>query len=436
MSDRIALRRPGSVHWTRRPPGSKSITNRALLLAAVAKGRSIISGWLDADDTRHMRAALDALRIDVAERDDGALRIEGCGGPIPAVQPPPEVFVGTAGTVARFLLAILAASPGVVRMDGTARMRERPMQTLIEALRKLGAVIDTPQTPGALPLTVGPQPEGLRGGEVRLERPASSQFVSGLVLAAALARQPTDIVLEQGTPARPYVDMTLSVLRAFGGRARWLPPTPAVGDVLRVEPVPLAGCDFEVEPDASAASYPLTLAAIWGGRTEIDGLGTDSLQGDVRFAEVLAKMGAAVEQGPHKTVVRGTGSLTGGVFDLSDTPDMTLTLAVAALFASGPTTIEGVGILRHHESDRLAAAATELRKLGARVAEREDGLVIDPPPDGPTPGVTIETYDDHRMAMAFSLVGDVLIADPGCVAKTYPEYFRHLADLGMVLRGG
>jgi len=428
MATAISLQKPSTIDWQLQPPGSKSITNRALLLAAIARGRSTLHGWLDAEDTHHMRNALAALQIAVSETEDGALSVYGVGGALPSVDPAPEVFVGTAGTVARFLLAIAAASPGRLRMDGTPRMRERPMDTLVEALCELGAKITSESGNNCLPLDIGPNPDGIAGGEIRLKRPASSQFVSGLVLAAVLAKAPTRIVLEQGTPARPYVDITLEVLRAFGGTAEWVNE-----NELLVQPCVLEGTAYRIEPDASAASYPLALAAIHGGRTTIRDLGTRSMQGDVGFAGVLGKMGARVRQTEHETTVEGTGTLRGGHFDLSDMPDMTLTLAVASLFAQGPTEITGVGILRHHESDRLAAGATELRKLGAQVTEHEEGLVIEPPRDGLRRGVEIATYKDHRMAMAFSLAGDVTILDPDCVGKTYPDYFQHLAQVGMVV---
>ncbi len=422
----IRLRRPGRFECRLRPPGSKSITNRALLLAAIARGPSRLVGWLDADDTRHMRRCLEALGVSITV-DDDALLVEGVGGPLPPQDPPPELHVGCAGTVARFILAVLAASPAQARLDGTERMRERPMSTLVDALRQLGAEIVCTEREGHLPVVVGPH-AGLEGGELRLQRPASSQFVSALLLGGCLARLPLRIVLEQGTPARPYVDMTLALIRAFGGEAGW-----SEDDVLEVEPRPLQGREYRVEPDASAASYVLALAAIHGGTTTILDLGEQSLQGDAAFADVLERFGAAVSQTATSTTVTGGRPLRGQEVDLSDMPDMTLTLAVTALFAEGPTRITGVGILRHHESDRLAAAATELRKLGAQVVEEADGLTIEPPPDGPRPGVTIDTYDDHRMAMAFSLVGDVAIRDPGCVGKTYPEYFNDLANLGMVV---
>jgi 3-phosphoshikimate 1-carboxyvinyltransferase len=432
MSDRISLRPAPPFATELRPPGSKSITNRALLLAAIARGRSELEGWLDADDTRHMRACLTALEIDNRVEPSpgasgGVLVVDGSAGPIAAAEAP-VLFVGTAGTVARFLLAVLAASPGRATLDGTPRMRERPMAALVEALRAQGASIVCPQVEGALPMVVGPHAAPLSGGELRLARPASSQFVSGLILAGCLASSPTRIVLEQGTPARPYIDMTIAVVEAFGGCAGWSAP-----DVIEVQPRVLEGRRYVVEPDASAASYLLALAAIVGGRTTIADLGKRSLQGDVGFADVLGRLGADVRQDATSTTVSGKGRLRGGTFDLSDMPDMTLTLAVTALYAEGPTRITGVGILRHHESDRLAASATQLRKLGAEVTELPDGLVIVPPPSGPHKGVEIETYDDHRMAMAFSLAGEVTILDPGCVAKTYPEYFNDLAKLGMVV---
>lgn len=423
MVEVIQLQPPTALDWTLSVPGSKSITNRALLLAALARGSSTLHGWLDADDTRHMRACLDALGILVVERQ-GALVVAGAGGRFTNTHAP-DLFVGTAGTVARFLLAALAGSNVGARMDGTPRMRERPMAMLIDGLRAMGATLHCTANEGFIPVRTEPS-DGLRGGDVRLPRPASSQFVSGLVIAATLARGPTQLVLEQGTPARPYVDMTLRVLESFGGAARW------DGDTLRVDPCVLRGCEYVVEADASAASYPLTLAAIHGGRARVS-LGSASMQGDAGFASILERMGARVEQTDTTTTVEGTGSLRGGSFDLTDMPDMTLTLAVAALFASDPTEIRGVEILRHHESDRLAVAATELRKLGARVEEFDDGLRIVPPNARAPEVVEIDTYDDHRVAMAFAMAGHVAIRDPACVGKTYPEYFNHLRQTGMVV---
>ena len=302
MVEVIQLQPPRALDWILPVPGSKSITNRALLLAALARGTSTLHGWLDADDTRHMRACLAELGVTVTELDD-ALIVAGAGGRF-SPEHTPELFVGTAGTVARFVLAALAGSNAGAVMDGTPRMRERPMGMLIEALRSMGARLECTDNEGFLPLRVHPG-EGLHGGEIRLPRPASSQFISGLIIAAALARDPVSIVLEQGTPARPYVDMTLRILASFGGIGKW------EDDTVLVEPHMLTGLEFWIEPDASAASYPLTLAAIHGGKAKI-ALGTSSMQGDAGFARILEGMGALVIQSAHETTVEGAGSLRCG----------------------------------------------------------------------------------------------------------------------------
>jgi 3-phosphoshikimate 1-carboxyvinyltransferase len=247
-----------------------------------------------------------------------------------------------------------------------------------------------------------------------------------MLLAASVGEHPARVILREGTPARPYVDMTIRMLQHFGGCARW-----DAEDAIVVEPRPLIARDYAVEPDASSASYFLALAAIHGGAIRVPGLGSTSLQGDAQFCRVLSRMGATVEQTETLTRVSAGSRLRGIDVDLSPMPDMTLTLAVTAAFAEGPTTITGVEVLRHHETDRLAAAARELDKLGAAVEERPDGLRIVPPEGGPKSGVAIDTYDDHRMAMAFSMIGDVVIRDPGCVAKTFPGYFDELERLGM-----
>ncbi len=412
-----------------RPPGSKSLTNRALLLAGLARGRSTLTGCLESEDTELMRAALARLGIPCSASEGGQrVLVDGAGGPFAKLEDPERALdVGTAGTAARFLSAALAASPITARMDGTARMRERPMAVLLDTLGAQGAELRYHAKAGALPVTIVGAPSGLRGGVIRLERPPSSQFISALILAAPLASAETTIILEGGTPARPYVDMTLATLEAFGGRGGWTGE-----ERIRVEPSALLGRDYAIEPDASAASYFLALAAISGGAVTIPDLGSASLQGDAGFVRLLERMGAVVEQRAHTTSVRSCGRLRGIDVDMRDTPDMTLTLAVVALYAEGTTRISGVEILRHHESDRLAAGATELRKLGATVIEERGGLTITPPAGGPRRGVTIDTYLDHRMAMAFALAGEVRINDPGCVRKTFPNYFDVLAGLGMV----
>lgn len=416
----------GPVHAALVPPGSKSLTNRALILAAMSEGTSTLRGCLDSEDTQVMRAALQRFGVRCeADADATLVTVEGCGGALSRVDDPTRpIDVATAGTAARFLTAVLAASPVTCVVDGSPRMRERPMEGLLQALRAQGAEIRCLGAEDLLPAEI--RGARLRGGEVRLPRPPSSQFISALLIAAPLAAQTLRVVLEQGTPARPYVDMTLACLRDFGADARWVEQ-----DVLEVSPAALRGRDYLVEPDASAASYLLALPAIYGGEVTVPGLGRGSLQGDARFGEVLAAMGAEVHQDETSTRVRGAGRLRGVDLDLTDMPDMTLTAAVLALHAAGTTKIRGVEVLRHHESDRISAGATELRKLGATVVEHEDGLDITPPAQI-SRGPAIDTYKDHRMAMAFSLAGEVTIRDPACVGKTFPRYFEVLGGLGML----
>jgi 3-phosphoshikimate 1-carboxyvinyltransferase len=426
----LQLKAPSALDADVRPPGSKSLSNRALLLAALSEGKTVVTGLLLADDTRSMRACLERLGVAIRSAGSTTLEVQGCGGTFSQLTGSDPLDAGSAGTVARFLTAVLAARPGRslrgVDLDASAQMRARPMGQLIDILREQGADIRCLEAEGHLPVSVGAN-SSVRGGEVAFSRPASSQIVSALLLAASLSENPTRVVLREGTPARPYVDMTIRVLEHFGGRARW-----EGEDVIAVEPRTLTARDYAVEPDASSASYFLGLAAIHGGKAVIQGLGSNSLQGDARFFRVLERMGAKVEQTESATRVCGSGGLRGIEIDMADMPDMTLTLAVAALFAEGRTAIRGVEVLRHHETDRIAAGACELRKLGATVEERGDGLVIDPPKAGPKPGVSIDTYEDHRMAMAFSMVGNVAICDPGCVSKTFPDYFRELERLGMI----
>lgn len=431
----IEVRPPAAaLDATIRPPGSKSLSNRALLLAAMATGQSEIHGLLDADDTRHMVACLRACGVQF----EGAFDAEAIPqrvqlvGPAPATtgEHTPELYVGTAGTVARFLVAAWAASGRGARVDGSARMRERPMATLITALRDRGANIDCLATPNALPLNIDTH-AGYAGGEIRMARPSSSQFISALAIAAVYAQAPTTIVLEQGSPALPYITMTLEVMRDFGYDARWVEP----GRSISIRPGEGRGTVYRVEPDASAASYFLAMAAIYGGRVRVPDLGRRSLQGDAAFCHVLGRFGAHVDQGDDYTEVRGTGELRGLDLDLSDMPDMTLTAAVVAAHASGKTTLRGVDVLRHHESDRIAAGAAELRKLGCTVETFDDGLAITPPSNllelTSSAVPKIETYDDHRMAMAFALGGHVEILDPACASKTFPRYFDELRTLGM-----
>lgn len=424
-----------------RPPGSKSLTNRAFVLAALAQGTSRLRGCLVSEDSDLMRQALKTLGLSLRDCSEQApwtdCELVGQGPRLGLETPDAQLDVGTAGTVARFLSAALCGTGAQVKVDGSPRMRERPMALLLDKLREQGAEISAHEKPSSLPMTLHGRSTPLRGGTLRIERPASSQFVSALAIAALCAQNPTVLELTEGCPAMPYVDMTLATIRAFGGKIEWLD-----AKKLRIEPSQLQGQDLRIEPDASSASYFLALAAICGGEVCVPDLGSQSLQGDAKFHQVLEQFGARASQSENETTVTGTGTLRGVELDLSDMPDMTLTAAVVALHAKAQTKIRGVEILRHHECDRLAAGATELRKLGAQVQELEDGLDILAPgaPGNPCTqirrDVSIDTYLDHRMAMAFSLAGQVQINNPGCCEKTFPTYFEVLQSIGAKVQPG
>ncbi|MBI2823722.1 MAG: 3-phosphoshikimate 1-carboxyvinyltransferase [Planctomycetia bacterium] len=422
MPETIEIRPCGPLDTAIRPPGSKSITNRALVCAALADGRSTLAGLLASEDTRVM---IDALRkLGVAVGIDAATctaTIEGCGGRIPAAQA--DLYVANSGTTVRFLTAMLALASGTFRLDGTPRMRERPIGSLIAALRSLGVDVASEQNNDCPPVRM--VASGLKGGAATIRGDVSSQFLSGLLMAAPYARSPVSLAVEGELVSQPYVRMTLAVMAAFG--------VAVDGADLRRIAVPLAhyrGTSYVIEPDASAASYFWGAAAIAGGRVTVEGLSRTSLQGDTAFVDVLERMGCRVERGADQITVRSGDRLVGVEADMNAISDTVQTLAAVALFAEGPTTITGVAHIRHKETDRIAALATELRKLGAGVVEHDDGLVIAP---GPLRGAAIDTYDDHRMAMSLALVGlrvpEVVIRDPGCTAKTYPEFFADLARL-------
>jgi 3-phosphoshikimate 1-carboxyvinyltransferase len=403
-----------------RPPGSKSITNRALVCAALAEGDSELRGALDSEDTRVMIRALNELGIRVEADDAGrTLRITGCGGKIPADRA--ELFVANSGTTMRFLTALAALGSGEYRLDGVARMRERPIGDLIEALEALGARVQCEAAAGCPPVVV--RANGLRGGRATVRGDVSSQFLSGLLMAAPYAQTPVELKIVGELVSVPYVSLTQRVMESFGGE------TIAAADhsfISVANDRRYRGRQYEIEPDASAASYFFAAAAIVGGRVTVEGLNRHSLQGDVAFCDCLQAMGARVTYEPDSITVKGDW-LKGIDVDMNAISDTVQTLAVTALFAQGPTRIRRVGHIRHKETDRLAATATELRKLGATVEETSDGLAIIP---GPLQGAVIDTYHDHRMAMSFALAGlkaaNVVIRDPGCVAKTYPAFFDDL----------
>jgi 3-phosphoshikimate 1-carboxyvinyltransferase len=413
----------GRVH----PPGSKSITNRALVVAALAEGTSTLQGALDSEDTQWMMQGLERLGIPVQHDPATAtMRVQGCGGKIPAERV--ELHVGNSGTTVRFLTALAALGRGRYRLDGVPRMRERPIEPLLEALRQLGgACVSEPGT-GCPPVVVNAR--GLDGGSVAVAGDVSSQFLSGLLMTAPYARRDVVISVTGSLVSQPYVEMTLRVMADFGVRVR----KDDSGNFVVPAQSRYRATDYTIEPDASAASYFFAAAAVTGGTVTVEGLTQESMQGDVAFVELLARMGCAVHYGPDDITLTGA-RLHGIEADMTDISDTVPTLAVAAAFAEGPTTITGAAHVRHKETDRIAAVATELAKLGARVDQRADGLVIHPPPDslGRSDCICIDTYDDHRMAMSFAVAGlmvpGVIIRDPSCVAKTYPRFFEDLARL-------
>ncbi len=404
-----------------RPPGSKSLTNRALAAAALADGSSLLTGALDSEDTRVMIAGLRQLGIGVDVADGGeAIRVTGCGGVIPAKQA--DVFVENSGTTIRFLTALVALGHGEYQLDGTGRMRERPINDLLTGLRQLGVDAISVHGNGCPPVLV--RAAGLRGGRATVHGNVSSQFLSGLLLAAPYAQTPVELAVDGVLVSQPYVRMTLAVMSAFGLHVD-------AGDLSHFS-IPTAkyrATDYAIEPDASAASYFFGAAAITGGSITVRSLGRDSLQGDIDFCDCLASMGCRVEYRPAATTVTG-GPLCGVDLDMNAISDTVQTLGVVALFADGPTTIRNVAHIRHKETDRLAALATELRKLGGEIQEAPDGLTITP---RSLHGAEIATYNDHRMAMSFALAGlripGVVIQNPRCAEKTYPQFFVDLERL-------
>ena len=422
MTDAIEIQPTGPLRARIRPPGSKSITNRALVCAALARGESLLSGALDSDDTRVMIEGLRQLGLAIDhDRQAGTVRVTGCDGRLPAAAA--DLALGNSGTSVRFLTAMVALGHGVFRLDGVPRMRQRPIQDLLDALRQLGADAVSETGSGCPPVVV--RAAGLCGGRTEVAGDLSSQFLSALLLASPCAASEVEICTRGELVSKPYVAMTLAVMRAFGVK------TPDDDFPLRLPaPQSYRGCTYAIEPDASAASYFFAAAAIAGGSVAVEGLSRKSLQGDVAFCDCLSEMGCQVASGNNQITVKG-GTLRGIEVDMNAISDTVQTLSAVALFAEGPTTIRNVGHIRHKETDRIAALAAELRKFGAEIEERSDGLRITPKP---LHGAAIDTYDDHRMAMSMALVGlavpGVVIRDPGCTSKTYPEFFSDLAGLG------
>lgn len=404
-----------------RVPGSKSLTNRAVIVAALAVGDTTLHGALESDDTRHCVNALLQLGFEI-DRAPETLRVRGLGGRIPARQA--TLMVGNAGTAARFLTAMLTLGAGAFVVDGDPRMRERPIADLVTTLNALGAQVSAPS--GCPPVTV--QASGLPGGQARIAGEVSSQFLSAVLMAAPYARQPVTLRLAGALNSRPYVAMTCRVMADFG--------VPVTAPDPATFAVPTGAYktpgDYAIESDATAASYFWAVPALCGGRVLVQHLSRASAQGDVAFVDVLARMGCVVTETPAGMAVSAPpAGLVGVEADMRDIPDTAQTLAAIAPFARTPTRIRGIASARLKETDRVAALRAELTRLNVRVDEHPDGLTIYPATDL-RPAV-IETYNDHRMAMAFALIGlrvpGVRIANPACVNKTFPRFFQTLESL-------
>jgi 3-phosphoshikimate 1-carboxyvinyltransferase len=424
MSDALAvIPVDGPLDVTLTVPGSKSITNRALLCAALASGVSRIEKPLVADDTEAMIDSLQRLGVDlVVDEEHAAIEIVGGDGFVPPG--PVGLDARLSGTTARFLLPVLACGTGKYLLDAALPMRRRPMGPILAALFELGAQLTEEGEPDHLPLSIEGRP--LRGGRVALRGDVSSQFVSGLMMAAPLMTAGLRISLTTDPVSRPYLALTAGVMAAFGVEA----DLESEGLIVVPPAMYTAVAPYVVEPDASTASYFFAAAAICGGRVRIDGLGRGSAQGDLAFVDVLARMGAEVELAADHVEVRHHGELQGIDVDMSEISDTAQTLAAVAVFASSPTRVRGISFVRGKETDRIAAVVAELRRCGIDAVEERDGFTVVPGVVQPT---TVHTYGDHRMAMSFALIGlrigGIEIEDPGCVAKTFPEYWTALDGL-------
>ncbi len=421
MIHSLEVQPTGPLRAKVRPPGSKSITNRALVCAALADGPSVLHGVLASEDTQVMIESLGRLGVSVTH-DPGRHTCHVIGHGPPRVESA-GLFVANSGTTIRFLTAMAALGTGHFRLDGIERMRERPIADLLAALEQLGVVAATERGNGCPPLAI--KAHGLPGGSAHIRGDISSQFLSALLMVAPYAENEVDVHVEGELVSKPYVEMTLAVMQSFGVSV-------APGGLQHFH-IPgrqrYRACEYDIEPDASAASYFWGAAAVTGGEITVQGLSQNALQGDVRFCECLEKMGCKVRYETDAITVSG-GPLAGVDVNMNAISDTVQTLAVVALFAESPTRIRGVGHIRHKETDRIGDLARELRRLGAIVTEHDDGLTITP---GELQPAEIQTYNDHRMAMSLALAGlrmpGVVIHDPGCVAKTYPNFFEDLAAL-------
>ena len=429
----------GPVQGSVRPPGSKSLTNRALVCAAFAQGNSIITGALRSEDTEVMVEAMRSIGVTI-EASEGGKKLAVDTSNRQQLNKDSDcksLFIANSGTTIRFLTAALSAAAGHYRLHGVARMHERPIADLVDAIAPVQqGSIETESENGCPPVLI--QSDGWSDGQLSVAGSVSSQYLSGLMMAAPIARanqsqtsEPTIVCVNGELVSRPYVDMTAFVMRSFGADVRVVEvPDETTSLRLEITGGNYQGKEYSIEPDASAASYFWATAAITGGDVTVEGLSRDAMQGDVGFCQVLEQMGCTVHYAADS--IRVVGRATKAVdVDMNAISDTVQTLAVVALFVEGKTRVRGVAHNRFKETDRIGDLATELRKLGAIIDEHEDGLSITPPSQ--LSGATLETYHDHRMAMSLSLAGlqipGVRILNPACTGKTYPDFFADLERL-------
>lgn len=424
MQESLTLQPIALVDGAINLPGSKSVSNRALLLAALAQGTTVLTNLLDSDDVRHMLNALKSLGVAYTLSEDRTrCEVVGQGGALKA-RNELELFLGNAGTAMRPLAAALCLGANNIVLTGEPRMKERPIGHLVDALRQGGAQIDYLEQENYPPLRLR---GGFRGGQVEVDGSVSSQFLTALLMTAPLASEDTSITIKGDLVSKPYIDITLHMMKTFGVDVE---NQHYQRFVVRGGQQYQSPGEYLVEGDASSASYFLAAAAIKGGTVKVTGIGSNSVQGDIRFADVLEKMGAKICWGDDY-IACSRGELNAIDMDMNHIPDAAMTIATTALFAKGTTTLRNIYNWRVKETDRLAAMATELRKVGAVVDEGHDYISITPP--AKLQIAEIGTYNDHRMAMCFSLVAlsdtPVTILDPKCTAKTFPDYFVQLARI-------